>query len=122
MAQRIEMYKKISHIENEDDEFEIEDEMIDRFGDIPRAAQNVILVALLKAKAKTAGISDISQKGEYLNITFAKADIPVLIGLVKGEPLKYKLIPGEIPKLRMKLTSPDRVLKEADSFVGMLLK
>ncbi|MBQ7974807.1 MAG: transcription-repair coupling factor [Clostridia bacterium] len=121
-AQRIEMYKKISHIENEDDEFEIEDEMIDRFGDIPRAAQNVILVALLKAKAKTAGISDISQKGEYLNITFAKADIPVLIGLVKGEPLKYKLIPGEIPKLRMKLTSPDRVLKEADSFVGMLLK
>lgn len=120
-AQRIEMYKKISHIENEDDEFEVEDEMIDRFGDIPRAAQNVILVALLKAKARKAGISEISQKGDFLNITFIKADIPVLIGLVKSEPHKYKLIPGDVPRLRIKLTDKEKVLKEADTFVSMLI-
>ncbi len=120
-SQRIEMYKKISHIENEDDEFEVEDEMIDRFGDIPRAAQNVILVALLKAKAKLAGISEITQRGDLLNITFVKANIPVLIGLVKGEPLKYKFIPGDIPRIRIKLTNPEKVLNEADDFVNMLL-
>ncbi len=119
-AQRIEIYKKISMIENEDDEFEIEDEMIDRFGDIPKAAQNVIMVALLKARARAAGIMEISHKGEYVTVKFAKADIGVLIGLAKGEPLKYKLIPGEIPTVRMKLKSYDTVLKEAYDFVNVI--
>ena len=40
--QRIDIYKKIAAIETEDDKFEIEDELIDRFGDIPRAVQNII--------------------------------------------------------------------------------
>lgn len=35
--QRIDIYKKIAAIETEDDKFEIEDELIDRFGDIPRS-------------------------------------------------------------------------------------
>ena len=56
-----------------------------------------------------------------MNITFKKANIPVLIGLVKGEPHKYKLVPGDIPRLRIKLTDPEKVLKEADSFLGLLI-
>ena len=120
-SQRIDIYKKISMIENENDEFEVEDEMIDRFGDIPKVAQNVISVALLKAKAKQAGISEISHRGDYLNIKFAKVDLGILIGIVKSEPLKYKLIPGNVPQLRIKLSSQNDILKEADNFVTLLL-
>ncbi len=121
-GQRIEMYKKISLIDNEEDEFEVEDEMIDRFGDIPRSAQNVIMVALLKAKAKSCGITEISHKGDYLSILFADVDLPSLIGLAKGNPLKYKLIPGNVPQMRIKLDRQENVLKEAEQFVTILAK
>ncbi len=121
-GQRIEIYKKIALIENEDDEFEVEDEMIDRFGDIPRSAQNVITVALLKAKARSCGITEISHKGDYLIVMFAEVDLPTLIGLAKENPIKYKLIPGNVPQLRIKLGRQEDALKEADNFITMLVK
>ena len=121
-GQRIEVYKKISLIENEEDEFEVEDELIDRFGDIPRSVQNVIMVALLKAKARSCGIKEISHKGNFLNVLFEDVDLPALIGLAKGNPLKYKLIPGSVPRMHVKLDRQENVLKEADCFVSLLMK
>ena len=122
VGQRIEIYKKISLIESEEDEFEVEDELIDRFGDIPRSVQNVITVALLKARARSLGIKEISHKGEYLNVLFEEVDLPGLIGLVKGNPLKYRLIPGNVPRIHIKLDRQERVLKEANEFVKLLAK
>lgn len=37
LAQRIDIYKKIASIQNEDDAMDLIDELIDRFGDPPEA-------------------------------------------------------------------------------------
>ena len=117
-SQRIDIYKKIALIETDEDKMEIEDEMIDRYGDIPRAAQNVIRVGLIKSRAKKAGITDIIQNGEIVTVKFAKADIAILIGLAKSEPAKYKLVPGDVPCIRMKFAAKNGVLSEIE---GMLM-
>ena len=48
-GEKINMYKKISLIENEKEYREVIDELIDRFGDIPFEAQNILDLALIKA-------------------------------------------------------------------------
>ena len=49
LSQRIDVYKKIAAIQNQDDAFDVTDELIDRFGDPPAAVQGLIDVALVRA-------------------------------------------------------------------------
>ncbi|BCS81856.1 transcription-repair coupling factor [Anaerocellum diazotrophicum] len=72
--ERINMYKKISSIESKDDVNDIYDELIDRFGDVPKEVDNLIKVAYLKCLCKKTGIISIWQfqedcfKLQFLNI------------------------------------------------------
>ncbi len=64
----------------EDDKFEIEDELIDRFGDIPRAVQNIIeSPVLLKTYAKECGIYEIAQSGDNLLMKSAKITLTQIL-------------------------------------------
>ena len=56
---KMELYKRISHIENEDDVYDITNEAEDRFGEIPRVMQRLIRVAMLRAKAHKAFMTHI---------------------------------------------------------------
>ena len=49
--QKLDIYKRIAAIENEEEKDEMLDELIDRFGEPPRPVQNLLLVAQLKAEA-----------------------------------------------------------------------
>lgn len=92
--QRLDMYKRIAGIENQDEMADMQDEMIDRFGDIPDATQNLLKVAVLKAKAHDNYISQICQKPDGLRLYFCQeakisfANIPKMLELYKGK-LKY---------------------------------
>lgn len=60
--QKLDMYKRIAGIENAEEYANMQEELVDRFGDIPAAAENLLRVALLKAEAHRAGITQIVQK------------------------------------------------------------
>lgn len=63
---RLEIYKKISVIDSEEDYSDLVDELIDRFSDFPEEVSNLMDIALLKNKAQIARVSSISQKdSEY---------------------------------------------------------
>ncbi len=74
-AHRIEMYKKISHIENERDALDVRDELLDRFGEMPKAVERLIDVALIKALATEAGIKRISDEGATLTFFIKTPDL-----------------------------------------------
>ena len=59
-ASRIEMYRKIANIRSEEEALDVRDELMDRFGDIPKESLNLIEVALIKTFAAKAGISKVS--------------------------------------------------------------
>ena len=97
--QRIDVYKKIAAVETQDDKFEIEDELIDRFGDIPKPVQNIIEVAALKSPAKAVGIYEISQTADALLLKFREdyVDANLVMGLDRAYPKRIKLLSGEKP-------------------------
>jgi len=59
---RIEIYKRIAAIENKDDADDLKDELLDRFGDIPRATENLIDIALIRNSGCSEFIDSIENK------------------------------------------------------------
>jgi transcription-repair coupling factor (superfamily II helicase) len=67
---KIEMYKKIASIENMEDKMDMEEEMTDRFGDLPKPLENLINIAYIKALAKKIRVINIKQTGKDITIQF----------------------------------------------------
>lgn len=63
-ARKIEMYKKIASIQDQQDVTDIVDELVDRYGDIPAPVNNLISIAYIKALAVSLGFSSIQEKNE----------------------------------------------------------
>ena len=57
------MYKKIAGVRDADDEIDIIDEMIDRFGEIPSETMNLIKISRIKALAGDCGFARIVKHG-----------------------------------------------------------
>jgi transcription-repair coupling factor (superfamily II helicase) len=49
--QKLDIYKRIASIENEDEMDDMMEELIDRYGDVPKKVQQLLLIAHLKALA-----------------------------------------------------------------------
>ncbi|MBP5432290.1 transcription-repair coupling factor [Ruminococcus sp.] len=62
LNQRIDMYRKIMLVNNEQDKSDLIDELIDRYGDPPKSVVGLIDVSLLRNKAAHLGITEISQR------------------------------------------------------------
>lgn len=92
-TQRMEMYKKIAHIENEVDYNDIITELRDRYGELPQSAKNLLNASIVKAYAQNADIKKVDLlKGEvrlYPNII----NLPALLELSKFDR-KNVLISG----------------------------
>ena len=74
-AQRISCYKKIALIRNEDDAFDVTDELIDRYGEPPKPVYGLIEVAQIRNLAQNVGITEIVQTKEGLNFYTEKPDM-----------------------------------------------
>ena len=93
-ALRLDIYKRISSFENEDDLVDMQDELIDRFGDPPKPVQVLLQVAVVKALAHKAGIESITANERELRFFYtpsAQVDtekVPEMIKKYRGA-LKY---------------------------------
>ena len=76
---KLEMYKRVAEIENENEFLDMQDEMLDRFGDIPNSVNNLLNIALLKAIAHKSFVTQIVHKDlEVKIVMYNKAKISVL--------------------------------------------
>lgn len=66
--QRLEFYKKISLIENDEDYSDLIEEAIDRFGDIPESVNNLLDISQLKFIANEKGIESINGDKNNLKV------------------------------------------------------
>lgn len=76
-AQRMEMYKKISLILTPDDEIDVLDEIIDRFGVPPKAVLRLTAVALTKAICEGAGIERVVSDDVSLAFVMRKPNLAI---------------------------------------------
>ncbi len=74
--QKLDIYKRIAAIENEEEMDEMVEELIDRFGDIPKRVMKLLEVAGLKALAHSVYVTAVEQKGEQFIFTmYEKAKV-----------------------------------------------
>ena len=67
--EKIEFYKKIKAA-NADDIEQIQDELIDRFGDYPEPVENLLAISKLKAEADLAQVLNITQIKQQVKVEF----------------------------------------------------
>lgn len=63
---KLELYKRIAEISGREALEDMQDELLDRFGELPQAVLNLLQIAFLKTKAHDAYIAEISEKGDTL--------------------------------------------------------
>ncbi len=88
--QKLDIYKRISGIENEEEYLDMQDELMDRFGDIPQSVDNLLFVALLKAKAHQVYVTEVKINCQEVRLSMTPepwldtAKIPGYIQQYKG--------------------------------------
>ena len=74
--QKLDIYKRIAGIENQQDYDDMLEELLDRFGELPKAVMNLLTIAKIKALAHRVYVTEIKQLGRDLKITlYEKAQL-----------------------------------------------
>jgi len=71
---RLEMYKRLAEVRADDDVVLIREELVDRYGEPPAPVASLLEVARFRARASTAGLTDVTAQGKY--VRFAPVDLP----------------------------------------------
>ncbi len=71
---RLEMYKRLAEVRADEDVDLLREEMVDRYGEPPIEVQSLLFVALFRARARRAGIKEVTVAGR--NVRFAPVVLP----------------------------------------------
>ena len=105
--QKIDVYQAIANIENEEQIIDMTDELIDRFGELPKESINLLEVARIKIYARALKVLSIIQKGSNVVVQFDTEEyiaekVQILIDLYKS---RIMFSSGVSPYLTLKLQS-----------------
>ena len=84
-VQKLDIYKRIAGIENVKERDDMRDELLDRFGEIPRSVDNLLRIALIRVAAHKLYMTEIKGKNERIIFTLRPdagldpGGIPVLL-------------------------------------------
>ncbi|MBQ8515135.1 MAG: transcription-repair coupling factor [Ruminococcus sp.] len=66
LSQRLSIYRKIAAVQTAEDQMDLLDELIDRYGEPPKEIMGLVTVSLLRNRAAKLGITEITQRGERM--------------------------------------------------------
>jgi len=114
---RIEMYKKIAAARTRAEIDEVRDEMLDRFGNIPKEAENLCEISLLRARCEDCGIVKLEQRESKLIIYPTRVEKSKAVSLALYFKGRVLLSMGQNPCYNIKLERDEDPLKLALAFV-----
>ena len=97
------------------------DELVDRFGDIPKSAMNLMRIAYIKSKAHQAYILEIKASRKDMRIKmYPKANIDTagIPELIRSKGSKMRFTNGEIPYFTYYFDKDD--IKNTDSYIASI--
>ena len=123
--QKIEIYQDIAICKTEEDIQDITDELIDRFGEMPKQIENLLEISRIKQVAKKLYISKISSKRDGVVFTFEndKLNGDKAIELIKIYGNDIKFSPGIKPMITYKILKKGEkeLLIEIENFLKKLV-
>ncbi len=131
---KLDIYKRIAGIENEEEYLDMQDELTDRFGTMPKSVENLLQVALLKAMAHRLDILEVKGNRQEIRITMYESaamdgtKVPLFLEQYRNQ-IKFKVgknpyflysygrndkksEEGQLGKLKELLEEMEKVFKE----------
>jgi len=99
---KLDVYKRISTIETDDEYMDMQDELMDRFGDIPKSVDNLLRVAELKAVAHRAYVTEVDINRQEVRMELypkAKLDVAGIPALIAEYKNALRFVQGEKPMM-----------------------
>ena len=90
-VQKLDIYKRIAGIEDDKECDDMKEELLDRFGEIPKSAENLLRIAMIRVKAHTLYMTEVKGKNELIQFIFRPdaqieiENIPLLLQKYKGK-------------------------------------
>ena len=104
---RVEIYKRIAMIQDEAGRLDIEEELVDRFGDVPDSVENLMRIAQLRGVTRKLGIHHLFLRQDGLHMRLDERFTP-------DPGLLLQAVSSTDPRLRFSLTkTPELVLAQA---------
>ncbi|MBQ3879426.1 MAG: transcription-repair coupling factor [Oscillospiraceae bacterium] len=118
-GERMDIYRRIASIRDDEDASDMLDELIDRFGEPPKAVTNLVDIALLRAAAQALDIFEITQKQNYVLFKFETPDVEKISRICSSRAYRNRLSlnAGASPYLALKLAQGENPLVAAREFI-----
>jgi len=112
-GQRMTLYKRIALIRNQYDADDIADELIDRFGEMPVAVENLLRIALIRAQAIDLSIKQITEISGEIRMYQSELDLEMWkeMSFIMGGRLRVVLGTVGDSYVVLKLKSGENSLK-----------
>ncbi|MCC6276697.1 MAG: transcription-repair coupling factor, partial [Oligoflexia bacterium] len=120
---RLMYYRMLGEIKGETDLDRIEEELVDRFGEIPEPVTNLFGIMLIRQTCKELGVRDISQGPKNLSLAFTNstsASPEKMVQLVSKKGAKYQLTPDQRLIVKIDQISWQSVLEELKTIKNLL--
>lgn len=99
---RLDIYRRIAGIRSNEDAVDVEDELKDRFGTIPKSVMGLIDIALIRSRAFAKGIYEIRQNENSLLLYVKEIKSPAVADLLIALNGKADLCAGAKPYVSLK--------------------
>ncbi len=123
-SQKIEIYQNIALCRTEEDIQNVVDEVIDRYGKMPKELENLLEVSRIKEQARKVGIVKIMQRQEAVVFYFEKEKMPVekVDNLLKQFGMKIRFSSGIEPYVTFKVgnKTDKELIKGIKSFLELI--
>ena len=116
---KLQMYKKIATVSTREDSEEIIDELLDRFGELPKETLNLIAISMIRALSANVGVCNIHEQAGKAVIYFAQDNTLKAYALMKAsEKFGSKIFfhGGNEPFIRLSVARKERL----DSIIDLL--
>ncbi|MDE6132501.1 MAG: transcription-repair coupling factor, partial [Oscillospiraceae bacterium] len=121
LAGRLDVYRKIASLRTNEDSMDLIDELIDRYGDPPKAIQGLISVSLIRNMASDLTITEISQKNGIMFFYLKAADMEQIQALTAAYRGRVTVNGGEKAYIAVKMNG-DKPIELMQEVIDVMTK
>ena len=123
-SQKIEIYQNIALCRTEEELQNVIDEVIDRYGRLPKELENLIDIARIKQLARKAKILKIAQRENGIVFYFVKEKIKLEMvnALITKYPMLVKFSNAVEPYVTLRIKENENIIEKAKEFLNTVIE
>ncbi|MDD6626737.1 MAG: transcription-repair coupling factor [Lachnospiraceae bacterium] len=120
--QKLDIYKRIAGIEDEKECDDMREELLDRFGEIPKSAENLLRIALIRSHAHRLYMPEVKGKNEVIQFQL-RTDAPIVVEniplLLREYDGKMSFDPKGTPTFRLRYKKCGVIEKDEETLLAL---